>query len=327
MKNFDDSYELSEELKTRFIHFFDELKDISDKINKTLNDLKTLDLKNFKELELEISKVKDYENKVKEKIRRWLELHSSDERTKNQEDLFEEMNSVLKKYTEFYSKRIFSVEIDAIVSKVRQISCYIKNDKNNRVISYYNGKYKGELNNDRKKHGKGTFYCANGSKYEGEYQDDKINGKGTYYYADGDKYEGEFKNDKINGKGTYYFSSGSKYEGEFKDDKRNGKGIYHYADGNKYEGEFKDDKINGNGTFYWVDGNKYVGEWKDEKLDGKGIYYWHNGDKYEGEWKDGKRNGKGTKYWANGDKYEGEFKNDKINGKGTYYWADLIFFY
>eukprot|EP01022_Parablepharisma_sp_SALTPOND_P006027 TRINITY_DN1244_c0_g1_i20.p3 TRINITY_DN1244_c0_g1~~TRINITY_DN1244_c0_g1_i20.p3 ORF type:complete len:125 (+),score=1.61 TRINITY_DN1244_c0_g1_i20:162-536(+) len=58
---------------------------------------------------------------------------------------------------------------------------------------------------------------------------------GTYYYANGDKYEGEFKDGKRNGGGiclvvtfllgTLYYAKGGKYEGEWKDDNMNRGGI------------------------------------------------------------------------------------------------------
>ena len=37
------------------------------------------------------------------------------------------------------------------------------------------------------------------SKYEGEYHKCKKHGKGTYYYNDGSKYSGEWKDNNISG--------------------------------------------------------------------------------------------------------------------------------
>ena len=49
---------------------------------------------------------------------------------------------------------------------------------------------------------------------------------GKYYYVDGSKYEGEWDNNMRNGQGVQYCCDGSKYDGEWKDDKKHGKGIY-----------------------------------------------------------------------------------------------------
>ena len=53
-------------------------------------------------------------------------------------------------------------------------------------------------------HGTGTYYYANGDKYEGEWKDDKRHGKGTVMYRGEDgsiaeKYEGDVVPAGING--------------------------------------------------------------------------------------------------------------------------------
>eukprot|EP00826_Nyctotherus_ovalis_P006073 TRINITY_DN1139_c0_g1_i5.p1 TRINITY_DN1139_c0_g1~~TRINITY_DN1139_c0_g1_i5.p1 ORF type:complete len:154 (+),score=19.27 TRINITY_DN1139_c0_g1_i5:614-1075(+) len=120
---------------------------------------------------------------------------------------------------------------------------------------------------DYKKHGKGM--CS-------------INAIGILYLADGSRYEGEFENDAESGTGTakihlgiYYYTTRNKYEGEYKDGKRNGQGIYYYANGDKYEGQFSDDKKKGNGTYTYADGSKYEGEWEDDAIEGKGSLHNH----------------------------------------------------
>ena len=79
------------------------------------------------------------------------------------------------------------------------------------------------------KHGKGVFYYANGSRYEGEFRNDDQNGFGTYFYTDSSKYEGEWKDDKKDGQGIFYFPNGDKYVGDWKDNHKYGHGIIYRA--------------------------------------------------------------------------------------------------
>jgi hypothetical protein len=53
-----------------------------------------------------------------------------------------------------------------------------------------------------------------------KFKDGKYNGKGTYYYADGRRYEGEYKDDVRNGKGTYYYADGNKFKEEWNNNER-----------------------------------------------------------------------------------------------------------
>ncbi len=139
------------------------------------------------------------------------------------------------------------------------------------------------------------------------------NGTGTYYFANGDRYEGEWKDGKRDGQGTYYFANGNRYEGEWKDNNRNGQGTYYFASGGRYEGEWKDGKRDGRGTLYHASSVRYKGEWKDDKQNGQGTYYFANGDRYEGEWKDNRPHGQGTRYSADGDHYKEEW----VDGERT----------
>lgn len=45
----------------------------------------------------------------------------------------------------------------------------------------------------------GIYKYADGSRYEGSWENDKIHGDGVSYYPDGDRYEGSWTNGKING--------------------------------------------------------------------------------------------------------------------------------
>jgi hypothetical protein len=70
------------------------------------------------------------------------------------------------------------------------------------TYNHSNGdRYQGEFK-DNKKHGQGTFYHLadnqyKGDRYQGEFKDDKRHGQGTLTKANGTKYEGIFENDNF----------------------------------------------------------------------------------------------------------------------------------
>ena len=116
-----------------------------------------------------------------------------------------------------------------INEKFKNLELNINNNiiNNNKQIKIYNnGKYEGEMLND-KKEGKGIFYYNDGGRYEGDWKNDLREGKGIYhYYSVGGRYDGDWKNGKREGKGIFYHNNGDIYEGDWENDLREGKGIY-----------------------------------------------------------------------------------------------------
>ena len=53
------------------------------------------------------------------------------------------------------------------------------------------------MGKDNNKHGQGTYYSADGSKYVGQLENGKFHGQGTLSLANGNKYVGQFK-ERIN---------------------------------------------------------------------------------------------------------------------------------
>lgn len=53
------------------------------------------------------------------------------------------------------------------------------------------------------------FNRVDGSKYEGNWENDKANGSGKLIHEDGDIYEGNWFNDKANGFGLYIHTNGA----------------------------------------------------------------------------------------------------------------------
>ena len=64
---------------------------------------------------------------------------------------------------------------------------------------------------------------ADGSFYEGQFQDGEIQGHGFRYWASsGNKYTGQFVKGELNGHGILKYGSGGSYEGEWMDNQREG---------------------------------------------------------------------------------------------------------
>ena len=197
-------------------------------------------------------------------------------------------------------------------------------------VEFNNGYYIGEVNYNDDPHGKGTYYYANGDKYEGMFENNQRHGKGTYYYANGDKYVGMWKNGKAHGKGTFYWADGEKYVGMWENDQKHGKGTYYWADGDRYEGDWKNDKKHGKGTFYCKDGNVYDEYYKNGEVitsnlrggfakpecSNKGVCNYPSGARYEGEFKPGTktRHGYGVYYYADGKTKKGKWANGVWQG-------------
>ncbi|MEL7020089.1 MAG: hypothetical protein AAGK47_00645, partial [Bacteroidota bacterium] len=69
-------------------------------------------------------------------------------------------------------------------------------------------------------------------------QGDCKTGVGVYAYADGSKYEGAFEEGKIQGNGTFTFPNGDKYIGQFKAGYSHGEGTLYHSDGKKTVGQW-----------------------------------------------------------------------------------------
>jgi len=107
-------------------------------------------------------------------------------------------------------------------------------------------------------------------------------------YADGSEYQGEWQDGKRHGTGTYISPTGTRYEGEWENDGASGHGVCHYADGMKYDGQFENGERHGKGVLISPEGDRYEGQFKYDLLNGEGIYIWGDGVRSEGEFREGK---------------------------------------
>lgn len=198
--------------------------------------------------------------------------------------------------------------------------------------------------------GFGTYVFADGSKYQGRFDNGIPNGKGKMTLSNGDRYEGEFYRGKMHGEGKYFFKNGSKFIGQLRKNQFHGKGRMDYANGNVYMGNWKYSKRDGRGKLIENTGERKEGYWKEGKLvksikaskrknkisteeritslsykdcnnnhchNEEGKFTYADGSYYIGHFVEGQPEGEGTCYYANGDVYIGGWKNHGPDGEGV----------
>ncbi|CAF1204981.1 unnamed protein product [Didymodactylos carnosus] len=110
-------------------------------------------------------------------------------------------------------------------------------------------------------HGKGTFIYPDGSKYEGEWNENVREGYGKYSYPNNDTYEGEWKNHQRSGKGTYtYAATKAQYTGTWNNGKRQGNGEMKFGL-YKFVGKFYENYPRGKGKFVFKNNSQQNGEY------------------------------------------------------------------
>lgn len=104
-------------------------------------------------------------------------------------------------------------------------------------------RYEGEFLNGMK-HGRGTFWAANGEVYRGHFWKNMRHGHGQLVFPGGHaEFTGNFKNNMSDGPGTISYSDGDKEIGTFHNDKRHGNFEWHYASGAGMSCEYRDDQL------------------------------------------------------------------------------------
>jgi len=112
-----------------------------------------------------------------------------------------------------------------------------------------------------KRHGHGVFYYPDGSKYDGEWNENLREGHGIYTYPNNDTYEGEWKNHQRDGRGTYtYAATKAKYIGTWNSGKRQGPGEMEFGQ-YRYVGKFHENYPKGKGKFVFQNGYQQNGEY------------------------------------------------------------------
>lgn len=149
-------------------------------------------------------------------------------------------------------------------------------------------KYCGQIDENGKRNGRGSYEQPDGSAYCGQWLDDWAHGFGKGTHADQSVYTGEFRYGCKHGRGTYVWSNGMQYSGDFARNEIHGQGSYEWSDGRRYLGEWTREKMHGHGEFVWANGSKYSGQWANDRMHGHGALTNEDGKLiYSGLWKEG----------------------------------------
>jgi len=144
-------------------------------------------------------------------------------------------------------------------------------------------------------HGQGILTFPSGDKYVGGFKRHLFEGKGTYYYANGDRYEGPWRHGEKHGEaGTFVRAKdGTTLVVDWSHDKANGIGKCTYGNGATFVGLYKDDVKEGEGTYQAPSGDVYRGEFQQDRIMGKGLFIdKKNNASYSGQFANSKRKGR-----------------------------------
>lgn len=89
--------------------------------------------------------------------------------------------------------------------KINPVPKWFKKDKDWEHIRWGNYEYKGEVDKNGEPSGFGIFHWPNGDVYEGYFLCHKREGRGRMLFADGTIYDGDWEDDLMHGKGKYFW--------------------------------------------------------------------------------------------------------------------------
>ncbi|GEM_PF-2195171 len=188
--------------------------------------------------------------------------------------------------------------------------------------------------------GSAQLVFANGTTYNGGYENWKFDGEGTLTFPDGSSYEGHFAGGVMSGEGKYSAANGDVYEGLFADNTYCGYGEYTYANGDLVEAEFEGGTFEGyacvdlSGTDEKEQVKAYKWESPFETFDiqskafdrslfnGTVEIVYANGNTYDGGVTNSMKNGKGEFTAFDGTKYDGNFMMGKKTGYASVEYPD-----
>jgi hypothetical protein len=94
-----------------------------------------------------------------------------------------------KKVMEYESE---TMELYEMISELFDYDLLRKESQNFFIKQYKDSIYRGEINEKRKRVGKGVIVYDTGRIYEGEWASDKRHGRGYELFSNGNTYQGDF---------------------------------------------------------------------------------------------------------------------------------------
>lgn len=132
-------------------------------------------------------------------------------------------------------------------------------------------------------HGLGCESFAQGSTYNGNFQEGRRHGFGVCEYHNGDYYEGEWQMGVRQGLGMQQCTDNSNYAGQYSRGLRHGFGAYSFPNGDRYLGQCDSDVPHGYGTYLFASGQAYEGQWAHGKKHGWCVYTVEDGQQWAGQ--------------------------------------------
>ncbi len=119
----------------------------------------------------------------------------------------------------------------------------------------------------------GSVKYADGSFYEGSFDQGMPHGLGCLIGSDGTLYEGLFYRGELEGQGRMQRVDGSFYEGPFEKGLPNGVGRFTYSNGDVYIGQFSQGYFHGYGRLIFASQEKYyIGQFEKNVFHGPGRF-------------------------------------------------------
>lgn len=139
---------------------------------------------------------------------------------------------------------------------------------------------------------------ASGQEYAGEVLGGLPGGLGVARFADGSCYQGCWQEGRFHGPGEYTDASSVRYVGDWEEHHLPGGEVF-YPDGSYYQGSFLNDSIrDGAGDMFYADGSVYYGTWEENVRQGFGMYVGAEDVAKCGMWKEGRFQGERMLYTA-----------------------------
>ncbi|CAJ0577096.1 unnamed protein product, partial [Mesorhabditis spiculigera] len=161
-----------------------------------------------------------------------------------------------------------------------------------------------------KPHGRGILRTADGTTFEGHFQEGKFHGFGQLTVP-------HFTEEKDSSFSSFFLGSPvtkteklTESKGVFRKGKLCGLARIRYPHGDLYEGYCINGEPHGFGMHTW-DRGQYLGGWKDGKRHGYGVHTTRK-TRYLGEWQDDKLHGRGCRITIDGTYHEGNWQEDMI---------------